>query len=79
LIKNLFYKAKKKFFLVLAHTDTKVNKGFWRTVKVNPKNARMGSALYLKELLLVEPGHVNPFALVNDKEKKITLIIDEVL
>ena len=40
LIKNLFYKAKKKFFLVLAHTDTKVERGFWKDVKINYKNAR---------------------------------------
>lgn len=57
--------------------DTKVNRGFWRTVKVNPKNARMGSAVYLKELLKVKPGFVNPFALINDAEKKISLLIDE--
>ena len=29
LIKNLFYKCKKKFYLVLAHNDTKVERGFW--------------------------------------------------
>jgi len=37
LIKNLFYKVKKSFYLVLAMGDTRVEKGFWKALKVNPK------------------------------------------
>lgn len=36
----------------------------------------MGNAKYLKDLLCVAPGHVNPFALLNDSDKKINLVVD---
>jgi hypothetical protein len=79
LIKNLFYKIRKRFYLILAHTDTKVERGFWSQLKENPKNARMSTPKYIKNILGAEPGHVNPFGLVNDHDKKVTLVIDEKL
>ncbi len=79
LIKNLFYKIRKRFYLILAHMDTKVERGFWSKLKENPKNCRMSTPKYIKSKLGCEPGHVNPFGLVNDHEKVVTLVIDEKL
>jgi len=49
LIKNLLYRnKKKKFFLILAHIDTRVERGFWRKIGNNPSNVRTCSKEQIK-------------------------------
>ena len=74
--KNLFLKDKKgKLWLVVALEDTPVN------LKALPK--RIGSARLsfarpelLQEVLKVPPGSVTPFALINDAENRVTVVLD---
>ena len=76
LIKNLFYYDKKNFFyLVLAKSDTQVGKQFWKSLGLSPGNIRMAREDHLNEILKVQKGNVNPFAVANDSEKKISKIV----
>lgn len=75
--KNLFVKDKKgRFFLITAKDETPID--LKRTHEAIGASGRLsfGSAEQLRELLGVEPGSVTPFAVVNDVEKKVTMILD---
>lgn len=73
-IKNLFYVDKKdNYYLVLALSDTKVEKTFWKQVGVSPGNIRLARDEQIEKILGVSKGVVNPFALQNDKENKVLL------
>ena len=51
-IKNLFYYDKKNnFYLVLAETNTKVGKGFWKNLGLSPGNIRMAREDHLTNIL----------------------------
>lgn len=80
-IKNLFYCDKKdNFYLVLALHDTKVEKSFWRHLKVSPGNIRLAKDEDMERVLKVKKGSVNPFSLVNDKDNKVkNVVIDKKL
>jgi len=75
--KNLFLKCKKGgLYLVVAQSDT--------VIKLNQLHKRLGSgrlsfgkAELLKEVLGVEPGSVTPFALINDREALVQVVLDE--
>ena len=78
--KNLFLRDHKgkRHFLVVVPADKRVN--------INALNDRMGtsrlsfgSADRLKKYLGVDPGSVTIFALINDPDHCVELIIDEVL
>jgi hypothetical protein len=81
LIKNLFYSDKKNnFYLVLALSETKVGKEFWRKIGVNPGNVRLANDDKLLSVLQVQKGSVSPFALINDKTNQVkNLIVDSKL
>ena len=77
--KNLFLKDKGgNFFLICAesHAQVKVN-------KLHPhlgcKRLSFGKAEYLMEHLGVAPGSVCLFAIMNDKDANVQLIIDKTL
>jgi len=74
--KNLFLKDKKgRLFLVVALEDTAVNlKTLHR--KIGAARLSFGRPELLEEVLGVKPGSVTPFALINDKEKRVTVILD---
>jgi len=79
-IKNLLYKDKKKrCYLVLAKHDTRVEKGFWPAVGQSPGNVRLAKPQLIIDRLGCEVGFVNPFALYNDPEHKVKLLIDQTL
>ncbi len=75
--KNLFLKdAKKALWLVVAPID--------RQVDLKRLPARIGSARLsfgrgelLREVLGVEPGSVTPFALVNDRDCRVRVVLDQ--
>lgn len=77
--KNLFLKdAKGRLFLVIAHAETQVD------LKALPK--RIGSARLsfgkgdlMMEALGVTPGSVTAFALINDHEQRVSVVIDKAL
>lgn len=56
-VKNLFYQDKKSnCYLVLANMETTVNKGFWRSIGVNPSNIRLAKEEVLWDVLGVKKG-----------------------
>lgn len=75
--KNLFVKDKKgRFFLISAKAETPID--LKRTHEAIGASGRLsfGSAEQLKALLGVEPGSVTAFAVVNDTERKVTMVLD---
>ena len=81
-IKNLFYYDKKNnFYIVMAKNETKVGKKFWKTLGLSPGNIRLAREDHLTEILGVKlfiqvtKGTVNPFASINDENRKIAKII----
>jgi Ala-tRNA(Pro) deacylase len=75
--KNLFVKDKKgRFFLISAKHDTAID--LKRTHEAIGASGRLsfGSADQLRALLGVEPGSVTAFAVVNDPEGKVTMVLD---
>ncbi len=77
--KNLFLKDKNAqlFLLVLledARVDLKALPGILGCGRLS-----FGSAELLRETLGVEPGSVTPFALINDREARITPVLDQAM
>ena len=77
--KNLFLKCKKgSIWLVTALEDTQVN---LKTLhqKLGSGRLSFGSADLLKELLGITPGSVSTFGAINDKEQRVSVVLDEAL
>lgn len=75
--KNLFLKDKKgAIFLLCALGDTAIDLNAVSKV-LGAGRFSFGSAERLKEYLGVEPGSVTIFALINDPERRVTLVLDE--
>jgi Ala-tRNA(Pro) deacylase len=77
--KNLFLKdAKGALFLVVAEAHSKVE---LKTLHKTIGCARLsfGNADLLMLMLGIAPGSVNAFAVMNDREGKVTVILDETL
>ena len=78
--KNLFFKDKKHgMFLVTCKTDASINtKALGKDLKLEGKtNLRFADEKTLWENLEVKPGCVGPMSIINDKDQKITLVIDQ--
>jgi len=75
--KNLFVKDKKgRYFLISAKHDTAIDlKRAHETIGASGRLS-FGSAEQLRALLGVEPGSVTAFAVVNDTEGKVTMVLD---
>jgi Ala-tRNA(Pro) deacylase len=74
--KNLFLKDKKgAIFLVVLREDARVD---LKTLhqKLDAGRFSFGSAELLRELLGVEPGSVTPFGVINDTEKRVSVVLD---
>lgn len=74
--KSLFLKDKKDRLYLLVALD-------WRPIELNAIAKRIGSARLsfgrpelLQEVLGVAPGAVTPFALINDRAHRVTVILD---
>ncbi|MFL5176655.1 MAG: prolyl-tRNA synthetase associated domain-containing protein [Microvirga sp.] len=78
--KNLFLKDKKgRLFLVVAEAATRIDlKRLHEAIGASGRLS-FGSAEQLRQVLGVEPGSVTPFGLVNDRERRVTLVLDEAL
>lgn len=75
--KNLFLRDKKgALFLVVALEDARIElKGLHRLLGASGRFS-FGSAELLREVLGVEPGAVTPFAVMNDVEGRVSVILD---
>jgi len=75
--KNLFLKDKKgALFLLCALGDTAIDLNAVSKT-IGSGRFSFGSAERLMENLGVEPGSVTLFALINDPERRVTLLLDE--
>ena len=76
-IKNLFLRNKKEeMWLVVALEDRAIDLKRLGEV-LGAGRLSFGSADRLKRYLGVEPGSVTPFAVINDTDHKVTLVLDE--
>ena len=75
--KNLFVKDKKgRLFLITAKDETPIDlKRVHEAIGASGR-VSFGSADQLREALGVEPGSVTPFAVANDPEGQVTMILD---
>jgi Ala-tRNA(Pro) deacylase len=75
--KNLFLRDKKgAAFLVVALEDAAIElKSLHRRLGASGRFS-FGSAALLADLLGVEPGSVTPFAAINDKTLRVTVVLD---
>lgn len=75
--KNLFVKDKKsRLFLLVVGEEARVD--LKRVHEVIGANGRVsfGSAELLEEVWGVKPGSVTPFGAINDKEGRVTVVLD---
>jgi Ala-tRNA(Pro) deacylase len=74
--KNLFLKAKTAdLFLIVALEDARIDlKRLHQRLETG--RFSFGSADLLREVLGVEPGAVTPFAVMNDTEGAVTVVLD---
>ena len=75
--KNLFLRDKKgTLFLIVASEDAAIElKSLHRVLGASGRFS-FGSADLLRETLGVEPGSVTPFAAINDKAARVTVVLD---
>ena len=78
-VKNLFLRDKKKQnFLIVTEQDHLINlKNLPSTIQSDKLS--FGSSERLFEFLGIRPGAVSPFALINDKENNVTLVLEKKL
>jgi Ala-tRNA(Pro) deacylase len=78
--KNLFLRDKKQaVYLVTAPEDAVIDlKGLHRVLGASGRFS-FGSTELLKELLGVAPGSVTPFGVINDREARVTVVLDAAL
>jgi Ala-tRNA(Pro) deacylase len=78
--KNLFLRDKKDaLYLVVAEEDADIElKGLHRLLGASGRFS-FGSADLLREVLGVAPGAVTPFGAINDKENRVTVVLDAAL
>jgi Ala-tRNA(Pro) deacylase len=78
--KNLFLRDKKgAAFLVVALEDAAIElKSLHRRLGASGRFS-FGSAELMRELLGVEPGSVTPFAAINDRDLRVTVVLDAVM
>jgi Ala-tRNA(Pro) deacylase len=74
--KNLFLKdSRGKLFLITLLEDARVNLKAVPAI-IGSGRLSFGSADLLREVLGVEPGSVTPFALINDRDHRVTPVFD---
>ena len=78
--KNLFVKDKKgRLFLIVAHAESRIDlKRLHETLGASGRLS-FGSAELLRETLGIEPGSVTPFAVMNDRDGRVSVILDAAL
>ncbi|MFC1674125.1 prolyl-tRNA synthetase associated domain-containing protein, partial [Pseudomonadota bacterium] len=77
--KNLFLKDKKKrLWLVVAEESHPIDLKSLRHT-IGSANLSFGRAQLLEHVLAVQPGSVTPFAVINDAEALVTVVLDQSL
>jgi Ala-tRNA(Pro) deacylase len=77
--KNLFLKDKKgKLWLVVAEEDRAIDMKDLRR-RIGAAQLSFGKPDLLLDVLGIEPGSVTPFAAINDREYRVTIVLDPAL
>ena len=77
--KNLFLKDKKgQLWLVVALESTVIDLK-WLPKRVGAARLSFGKAELMEEVLGVTPGSVTPFSLLNDKELRVRVVLDQAM
>jgi len=78
--KNLFLRDKKGVpYLVVAFEDAVIDlRGLHRLLGATGRFS-FGSPELMAELLGITPGSVTPFAVINDKERRVTVVLDSAM
>lgn len=77
--KNLFLKDKKgQIFLVVALEDSEIDLKRLHTL-LNCGRLSFGRPELLAECLGVVPGSVTPFALINDQDRRVNVVLDQAM
>jgi len=77
--KNLFLKDKKgQLWLVVALESTVIDLK-WLPKRVGAARLSFGRAELMEEVLGVTPGSVTPFSLLNDKELRVRVVLDQAM
>jgi Ala-tRNA(Pro) deacylase len=77
--KNLFLKCKKgNLYLVVALNDARIDLKTLHN-KLGSGRLSFGNAELLVEVLGVTPGSVTPFALINDRDRRVNVVLDEAM
>ncbi len=75
--KNLFLKDRNgDLYLLVCLQETKVDLKAFRRL-IGAKNLSFGKPELLMEVLGVEPGSVTPFSLINDRDRRVTVILEK--
>ncbi len=75
-IKNLFLKDKKgQLWLVVADEDRPIDLKLLRR-RIGAAPLSFARAELLREVLGVEPGSVTPFAVINDPDRRVRVVLD---
>jgi Ala-tRNA(Pro) deacylase len=78
--KNLFLRDKKGVtYLVVAPEDASIELRSLHRLLGASGRFSFGSAELMQDVLGVPPGSVTPFAAINDKEKRVTIVLDAAL
>jgi Ala-tRNA(Pro) deacylase len=75
--KNLFFKDRKKNLVLVVTLSDKPIKIKDVGNKIGHKGLSFGKPDLLMEVLGVIPGAVTPFAVINDKDKRVKVILDQ--
>ncbi|MGY2048586.1 prolyl-tRNA synthetase associated domain-containing protein [Methylobacterium sp. JK268] len=78
--KNLFLKDKRdRLFLVTAEAEARIDLKRLHTAIGATGRLSFGSAELLGQVLGVQPGSVTPLAVINDRDRRVTVILDAAL
>ncbi len=75
--KNLFLKDRNgDLYLLVCLQETRVDLKAFRRL-IGAKNLSFGKPELLMEVLGVEPGSVTPFSLINDTERRVSVVLEK--
>ncbi len=75
--KNLFVKDKKsRLFLIVALEETRIDLKRVHETIGSQGRVSFGSGELLEEVWGVKPGSVTPFGAINDKDRRVTVVLD---
>ena len=76
--KNLFVKSKNNYYLILVKSSKRVNLKELSKL-INETRLSFATIEELKEILNLDIGSVTPLSIINDKDNKVTLLLDKEL